>query len=221
MVIIISDKYEGFTIRVFLTFLRVYSFRFLIFSLSLASTTPSDSCNNNSSSSSSSSTAKNNVMMDVNDKPTTNSSSSSQSSSVGASGTVTNPSVTNAVFIDPSINLLPSNLITPIKLPSTGTTNATPGSSTADVTMDTSTTDKNGATSSTTTATAAPVNRSRCFNCRKKVGLTGFECRCGNVFCGQHRYAEQHSCTFDYKAHDRAILDKLNPKVTGKKVDQI
>ncbi|EDL06856.1 zinc finger, AN1-type domain 6, isoform CRA_d, partial [Mus musculus] len=26
--------------------------------------------------------------------------------------------------------------------------------------------------------------KNRCFMCRKKVGLTGFECRCGNVYCG-------------------------------------
>jgi hypothetical protein len=64
-------------------------------------------------------------------------------------------------------------------------------------------------------------SRSRCYSCRKKVGLTGFECRCGFVFCGQHRYADQHSCGFDYRAHDRALLAKANPKVAGQKVDQI
>ncbi len=64
-------------------------------------------------------------------------------------------------------------------------------------------------------------NKSRCFNCKKKVGLTGFECRCGFVFCGAHRYPDQHACTFDFKSHDKAILEKLNPKVVGKKVDTI
>ncbi|KAG8098504.1 hypothetical protein GUJ93_ZPchr0013g34089 [Zizania palustris] len=28
----------------------------------------------------------------------------------------------------------------------------------------------------------------RCFSFRKKVGLTGFECRCGDTFCSVHRY---------------------------------
>jgi hypothetical protein len=34
---------------------------------------------------------------------------------------------------------------------------------------------------------ARPVqkNRTRCFTCSKKVGLTGFECRCSYVFCGK------------------------------------
>ena len=107
-------------------------------------------------------------------------------------------------------------MITPIKSNNSGAT-TTPGivpASTSTATTGSNEDDKKG--------NGAPVvNRSRCFNCKKKVGLTGFECRCGNVFCGQHRYAEQHNCTFDYKAHDRAILDKLNPKVIGKKVDSI
>lgn len=32
----------------------------------------------------------------------------------------------------------------------------------------------------------------RCFACNKKVGITGFECRCRYIFCGIHRYAEEH-----------------------------
>ncbi|KAJ6403062.1 hypothetical protein OIU84_015055 [Salix udensis] len=29
----------------------------------------------------------------------------------------------------------------------------------------------------------------RCLKCRRRVGLTGFKCRCGMVFCGTHRGA--------------------------------
>ena len=29
--------------------------------------------------------------------------------------------------------------------------------------------------------------KNRCQECRKKVGLTGFPCRCGGLFCGLHR----------------------------------
>jgi len=39
----------------------------------------------------------------------------------------------------------------------------------------------------------------RCGVCKKKIGLTGFECRCGNLYCGIHRYSDKHDCTFDYK----------------------
>jgi len=30
--------------------------------------------------------------------------------------------------------------------------------------------------------------------CRKKVGLLGFACRCGGVFCATHRLYEDHAC---------------------------
>lgn len=53
------------------------------------------------------------------------------------------------------------------------------------------------------------VGCGRCAQCNKKVGFTGIECRCSLVFCGLHRYPEQHSCTFDFKTHDRANLQKV------------
>eukprot|EP00252_Welwitschia_mirabilis_P023112 TRINITY_DN6460_c0_g1_i1.p1 TRINITY_DN6460_c0_g1~~TRINITY_DN6460_c0_g1_i1.p1 ORF type:complete len:167 (-),score=10.08 TRINITY_DN6460_c0_g1_i1:394-894(-) len=61
----------------------------------------------------------------------------------------------------------------------------------------------------------------RCFSCRKRVGLTGFKCRCGNTFCGLHRYAEKHNCTFDFKAAGREAIAKANPVVKASKVDKI
>ncbi|RLN37763.1 hypothetical protein BBJ28_00007549 [Nothophytophthora sp. Chile5] len=65
-------------------------------------------------------------------------------------------------------------------------------------------------------AAAAPEklvqkNKKRCWECKKKVGLTAIECRCGFVFCSNHRYADQHSCSFDFKTADRAELARLNP----------
>ncbi len=60
----------------------------------------------------------------------------------------------------------------------------------------------------------------RCQQCRKKVGLTGFKCKCGLMFCGQHRYAEAHSCGFDYKETGRAKLAESNPLVQASKVQR-
>merc|ERR1719427_571510 len=34
----------------------------------------------------------------------------------------------------------------------------------------------------------------------EKVGMTGFTCRCGGLFCSIHRYSDKHECGFDYKA---------------------
>lgn len=63
--------------------------------------------------------------------------------------------------------------------------------------------------------------KSRCFTCRKKVGLTGFDCRCGNVFCGVHRYSDVHNCTFDYKADAAEKIRKENPVIVGEKITKI
>jgi predicted nucleic acid binding AN1-type Zn finger protein len=64
-----------------------------------------------------------------------------------------------------------------------------------------------------------PANR--CVTCRRKVGLTGFLCRCGGTFCGPHRYADAHSCGFDYKAQGREMIAKQNPVVVAPKLDKI
>ncbi|VAH30261.1 unnamed protein product [Triticum turgidum subsp. durum] len=61
----------------------------------------------------------------------------------------------------------------------------------------------------------------RCLSCRKKVGLTGFQCRCGGTFCSMHRYADSHECTFDYKKAGREQIAKQNPVVIAEKINKI
>jgi len=60
--------------------------------------------------------------------------------------------------------------------------------------------------------------KNRCDICRKKVGLTGFDCRCGGVYCGIHRYSDTHNCSFDYKALGEQEIRKNNPVVKTEKV---
>ncbi|KAG2710423.1 hypothetical protein I3760_04G025900, partial [Carya illinoinensis] len=48
----------------------------------------------------------------------------------------------------------------------------------------------------------------RCKSFNKKVGLTGFLCRWGNVFCGMHRHPEVHACSVDLKAVGKDVLAK-------------
>ncbi|KAH7557508.1 hypothetical protein ACOSP7_027288 [Xanthoceras sorbifolium] len=60
--------------------------------------------------------------------------------------------------------------------------------------------------------------KNRCNNCNKKVGLMGFKCRCGDLFCAKHRYATEHYCPFDYKKFDREILIKENQLIQGDKL---
>lgn len=53
------------------------------------------------------------------------------------------------------------------------------------------------------------------------MALTGFNCRCGKVFCGIHRYSDQHNCDYDYRADAQAKIRKENPVVVGEKVQKI
>ena len=61
--------------------------------------------------------------------------------------------------------------------------------------------------------------KARCEHgdCRVKLGLLGFDCRCGLKFCATHRHPEIHSCTFDHKSLSKAQLEKT---VIGCKADK-
>ncbi|XP_006647019.2 zinc finger A20 and AN1 domain-containing stress-associated protein 4 [Oryza brachyantha] len=61
----------------------------------------------------------------------------------------------------------------------------------------------------------------RCATCRKRVGLTGFNCRCGNMYCALHRYSDKHECQFDYRTAARDAIAKANPVVKAEKLDKI
>uniref|UniRef100_A0A8C7MTG2 Zgc:77486 n=1 Tax=Oncorhynchus kisutch TaxID=8019 RepID=A0A8C7MTG2_ONCKI len=63
--------------------------------------------------------------------------------------------------------------------------------------------------------------KNRCFTCRKKVGLTGFDCRCGNLFCAIHRYSDKHNCPYDYRGAAAARIRKENPIVVAEKIQKL
>jgi hypothetical protein len=65
--------------------------------------------------------------------------------------------------------------------------------------------------------------RNRCSweTCNKKLGLTGFDCRCGGQYCPLHRYANEHNCTFDYKEHGQNEIRKNMPVVQADRVRRI
>lgn len=65
------------------------------------------------------------------------------------------------------------------------------------------------------------TNKNLCWSCKRKVGLLGFACKCDYVFCGKHRYAEEHNCQFDYKQRQQEKLAKENPIVQKGKISKI
>jgi uncharacterized NAD-dependent epimerase/dehydratase family protein len=61
--------------------------------------------------------------------------------------------------------------------------------------------------------------KSRCAHkeCKKKVTMYGFDCRCGKRFCSTHLPSDLHSCTFDYrKAGQEQLADKNKTVVADK-----
>lgn len=60
--------------------------------------------------------------------------------------------------------------------------------------------------------------RCSCTGCRKKLGLMGFRCRCGDMFCSEHRYSDRHDCSYDYKAAGREAIARENPVVKAAKI---
>lgn len=71
----------------------------------------------------------------------------------------------------------------------------------------------------------APVitkKKARCNECNKRLNITNiYDCRCGKIFCSQHRYSEAHCCTYDYKTEGRRLLQQQNPLVQAEKVNKI
>ncbi|XP_044262593.1 AN1-type zinc finger protein 6 [Tribolium madens] len=67
----------------------------------------------------------------------------------------------------------------------------------------------------------AKKKKNRCATCRKKVGLTGFECRCGGLFCAIHRYSDKHDCSFNYREMGAQEIRRNNPVVVGEKIQKI
>lgn len=68
----------------------------------------------------------------------------------------------------------------------------------------------------------APARRvNRCAGCRKRVGLMGFQCRCGKLFCAEHRYSDRHDCSFDYRTAGREAIARENPVVRAAKIVKI
>ncbi|XP_050210707.1 zinc finger A20 and AN1 domain-containing stress-associated protein 5 [Mercurialis annua] len=61
----------------------------------------------------------------------------------------------------------------------------------------------------------------RCSGCRKRVGLTGFRCRCGELFCWEHRYSDRHDCSYDYKTVGREAIARENPVVKAAKIVRV
>lgn len=61
--------------------------------------------------------------------------------------------------------------------------------------------------------------KKRCEFCNKKTGLIGFDCKCGNYYCLEHRYPEKHECKYEnHKEDAKELLRKQNQPIVGDKI---
>eukprot|EP01016_Furgasonia_blochmanni_P002216 TRINITY_DN1087_c0_g1_i7.p1 TRINITY_DN1087_c0_g1~~TRINITY_DN1087_c0_g1_i7.p1 ORF type:complete len:261 (+),score=37.85 TRINITY_DN1087_c0_g1_i7:117-899(+) len=63
------------------------------------------------------------------------------------------------------------------------------------------------------------TDHGKCWKCTRKVGLLGFQCKCGFTYCKAHRLPEEHTCDFDFAAKDKEKLRIANPVVKASKID--
>lgn len=62
----------------------------------------------------------------------------------------------------------------------------------------------------------------RCAQCNRRLGvIMVMRCHCEKVFCAQHRYAEAHNCSYNFKAVGKQILERENPLVVAQKLPKI
>ncbi|PHT29618.1 Zinc finger A20 and AN1 domain-containing stress-associated protein 8 [Capsicum baccatum] len=61
----------------------------------------------------------------------------------------------------------------------------------------------------------------KCTACRKCVGLTGYSCECGDLFCAVHHYSDKHNCPFDYRNAGQNAIAKANPIIVEEKLNKI
>ena len=48
----------------------------------------------------------------------------------------------------------------------------------------------------------------RCTECKKKIGLMEYKCKCGHLFCITHLQSEKHNCKYDYKLEGKERIKK-------------
>lgn len=67
-------------------------------------------------------------------------------------------------------------------------------------------------------------SQKRCnhVECKRKLLLSDFACKCGIRFCGTHRIPEGHACTFNFRAAaDAKLTQQLGKASDTRMVDKI
>lgn len=61
----------------------------------------------------------------------------------------------------------------------------------------------------------------RCFQCKKKLKMIHFTCRCNHMFCVVHQNPHSHNCSFNNKKVCQEAIELNNPQTTHQKLVKI
>jgi hypothetical protein len=65
------------------------------------------------------------------------------------------------------------------------------------------------------------ITMARCNECRKKMGVMEFTCKCEKKYCMKCLHPENHSCSYDFKNEGKKNLESHLVKVAHEKVIKI
>ena len=72
-----------------------------------------------------------------------------------------------------------------------------------------------------TADTTKPKKKSKCFNCKKKLGLLKYDCKCEHKFCVVCVLPESHNCKFNFVEEGKNQLESKLIKVVNSKIEII
>ena len=72
-----------------------------------------------------------------------------------------------------------------------------------------------------TADTTKPKTKSKCFNCKKKLGLLKYDCKCEHKFCVVCVLPETHNCKFNFVEEGKNQLESKLIKVVNSKIQII
>lgn len=77
-------------------------------------------------------------------------------------------------------------------------------------------------TESTPVAKEEP-KKTRCemVGCKRKLNMMGVECKCGHVYCSDHRLSFAHNCSVDYNKLAKTKLATDNIRIEFCKITKI
>ena len=59
-------------------------------------------------------------------------------------------------------------------------------------------------------------------DCKKKLGLLPFHCKCEKDYCANHRAPELHNCKFNYHEDaKKSLLKYMSTAIVGQKIEAI